>query len=218
MQRARTEVLGPAAGPRGRLGAALLALAVLGLGLLLRLLRLTWRVGVEGSPGVGRGARLYALWHGDLVALSGAPVAPRPTMLISRSRDGDWAARAARSLGYGVERGSSSRGGVAGALAVVRRLRRGRPVALAADGPRGPRHVAGPSGQRLGRLAGARLVAVAAAAPGGGWQLSTWDRMWIPRPFSRLQVVWRPLQPGEDLQQALDRARARARELLGAKS
>src|SRR3972149_1227821 len=52
----------------------------------------------------------FAHWHGDEIAL--LPVGGRMgvTILVSRSRDGKSMARAARTLGYRVVRGSSSPG------------------------------------------------------------------------------------------------------------
>lgn len=179
----------------------------------LRILRLTWRVREVGTPPAARS--LLTFWHGHQLALS--TIAVRPTILISRSRDGELGALAARMLGYGVVRGSTSRGAVAGALGLARQLKQGRVVALAADGPRGPRQRAGHSAARLAELAQAEVVPVAALAA-HGLTLNTWDRMVVPAPFSRICVVWGEALRGQPLQGAMELAHGAARAALGGAS
>jgi lysophospholipid acyltransferase (LPLAT)-like uncharacterized protein len=195
-----------------RARAALLFLVALLLALLLRALRWTWRIRVVGSP--PSGACLLAFWHGDLIALLAARPSRNVAVLVSRSRDGQIAARAARCLGLEVVRGSSSSGGVPGALGLLRRLQRGGAAALAVDGPRGPHHEARASMTRLATLARARVVPVVAAAR-SSFQLSSWDRLWIPVPFTTVVVVWAEMTASEPLQAALTRAGRRARSLAG---
>jgi lysophospholipid acyltransferase (LPLAT)-like uncharacterized protein len=168
----------------------LVGLVALLLCAVLRSLRWTWRVRVMGTPPPGR--RLYVFWHGDQVALTALHprqlAGQRPAVLVSQSRDGQLATQIARRLGLDVVRGSSSRGGTAGALAIVRRLRGTGAAAIAVDGPRGPRQRCGDSAQHLAALGGAVVVPVAAAAR-RRWVLSSWDRLWIPGPFAVIHVV-----------------------------
>jgi hypothetical protein len=169
--------------------------------LLVRALRRTWRIRVIGAPPAE--ACLYAFWHGHQVALTAAAVSP--TVLVSRSRDGQWAALVARWLGFGVVRGSSSRGAVSGAMALVRRLLRGEAAAIAVDGPRGPGYRAGDGALRLARRAGVPLVPVVASCS-RGLQLSTWDRLLIPAPFATVRVCFGPPVRGMGVQPALEAA------------
>ena len=198
---------------RGLLGQlwALVLGTLVGAGLWL--LRATWRVKVEGD--VPKYSLLFAFFHGDMLPLVALPVPKKPTLLVSLSRDGDMSAVASRFLGYGVARGSTSRGAVAGAMNLARGLRGGQPAALAVDGPRGPVGVAGESAGRLAAMGKAELVAVAAAAH--GWRLRSWDRMLVPRPFARVRIVVRQVGEGEELQRVLDVAAKRALELFGGK-
>ncbi len=176
------------------------------------LLRLTWRVKVIGAP--PSGAALYAFWHGEQICLSAARPVPPPAVLISRSKDGELGARAAQGLGMEVLRGSSSRGAVAGAAALVRRLRKGHPAAIAVDGPRGPAYKVGSAAGRLAGMAHAHLVPVVGAAA-WGVTLGTWDAMRVPAPFSKVLVLWgEPLSHGPGLQEGLDRLRRQAEEWI----
>jgi len=102
---------------------------------------------------------------------------------------------------------------VPGALELARRLRRGAVVALAADGPRGPRHRAGAGVTRLVAIGRTRAVAVAPMAR-RGWRLSTRDRLLVPAPFSAVRVVWGAAF-ADEAQGALQEARRRARGWVG---
>ena len=59
-------------------------------------------------------------------------------VLISEHRDGEMVARAAESLGYGLIRGSTTRGADRALISLVRELQAGREVAITPDGPKGP--------------------------------------------------------------------------------
>jgi len=155
--------------------------------ILFRLLRMTWRVRVIGEPPPGAG--LLAFWHGDQVALAAAPASDPLTVLVSRSRDGDLAARLVQTLGFDAIRGSTSRGAVSGALALARRLLQGARVAVAVDGPRGPRHRAADGLLRLARSAGAPVIPVVASTR-RGFSLRSWDRLVIPAPFTKIYVFF----------------------------
>lgn len=157
---------------------------------LIVLLRWSWRVSVCGREPPR--ASLVVFWHGDIPALLALPrrARRRLAVLVSRSRDGARAAILARRLGLGVVRGSSSRGAVAGGLALARRLRGRGSVALAVDGPRGPRRQIRADPCRLARLAGAAPVVPLGAWIGAGVSLGSWDGMVIPWPFSKVVLAW----------------------------
>jgi len=177
-----------------------IALAVL---VAIRLLRATWRVVLVGPP--PQKQCIYVFWHGDQVALLGGKIWPRLAILASRSRDGQIAAWVVSRLGFEAVRGSTSRGATAGALALLRRLKAGQSVAIAVDGPRGPRHHAGQSVVRIAALAKVDVVPIAAAAA-KGFVFSSWDRLLLPPPFARVIIVRGPALRQELVQHGLDRA------------
>ncbi|MCB9556033.1 MAG: DUF374 domain-containing protein [Deltaproteobacteria bacterium] len=175
-----------------------------------QMLRLTWRVQHVGANRAMHG--VFAYFHGDLLALVGCRRDVR--LLISNSRDGQLAARACRALGYAVVRGSSSRGGVVGALGLVRQLRRRRSVAIAVDGPKGPREQINGSPLRLAAMAKARLFPVVARAD-RAWRLKSWDRLLVPKPFARVVVVWgEAVDDQDDLHRALTALPTQGQQLL----
>ncbi len=154
----------------------------------------TWRYEI-----VGREHRDHALasgapvvwthWHGHLLPLFWLHRHQQLTVLISRHRDGERLVRLAQRWGYRTLRGSSTRGAVAGLLGLARTLERGRQIALAVDGPRGPRQVAKAGAMAVARRGRATVVAVAAsAAP--AWRAGSWDGFLVPAPGARVRVVY----------------------------
>lgn len=188
-------------------------------------LRLTLLVDPALAGAEGRAWSL-AFWHGQQFALLRWRRRKATVALVSLSRDGELQSRALSALGLTIERGSSSRGGAAGLLAIVRRLRRGADAAFAVDGPRGParrvRSDAGEVGATIAaRLAGGVVVPMASACASAWVFRRAWDRFELPRPFSRVAVViGAPLEPSlagpEALGAAIDHARATAERVLTA--
>jgi lysophospholipid acyltransferase (LPLAT)-like uncharacterized protein len=101
--------------------------------------------------------------------------------------DGEIIARVMASLGFDAVRGSSSRGGARALLESVRLLRSGRTVAFTPDGPRGPRRVSAPGAAAAAVRSGAPVIALGMRAS-RFWQLKSWDRLTIPKPFARVCV------------------------------
>ncbi len=162
--------------------------------ILVRLLGLTWRYRLQNRPVVdalrAEGSPiLFALWHGELLALLWLHRRERMSVLISQHADGEIIARIARSLGYETVRGSTSRGGVRAVLEIVQVLDSRREVAITPDGPRGPRHEFASGTLAIAQRSGAPVICVRAQAS-RDWHLRTWDRFVIPKPFARITVAY----------------------------
>ncbi len=156
------------------------------LAVLVRALLWTLRVRVLGAP--PEGSSVFAFWHGGQLGLLGLPRLKATQVLVSWSKDGDLQCAAMRSFGFSVVRGSSSRGGGA----ALRQLVRGVPtadIALAVDGPRGPRRRAKGGAVLASRLSGAHLVPLGIAYQRSFMFRRAWDRFQVPLPFSRVCVV-----------------------------
>ncbi|MCF8144662.1 MAG: lysophospholipid acyltransferase family protein [Deltaproteobacteria bacterium] len=189
----------------------------------MRLVRTTL-VGVEQTRGIPCG---IAIWHGDELALIPRFGHLGPTLLVSRSRDGERMAMATRALGYRVTRGSSTRGAVGGLIALIRAVKEGHGVVLAVDGPQGPRGVCKPGIVRIVQKTGAPLFPVGVAVSHRYVFKKTWNQVYLPLPFSR-QVVFvdRPISfpetddPGpmerhcRQVEAALEKAHRKARMML----
>ena len=152
--------------------------------LAVRALAWTWRVDRPPWPVVG--PCVVGFWHGDQLAMVALHGDVGVTGLASLSRDGALAAAVLSHFGYGVMRGSTSRGGLDAFLTACALVRRGGRPALALDGPRGPAGVAQPGATAIARRTGAPLVLATVEA--AGWRLRSWDRFLIPYPFTRVRV------------------------------
>jgi len=186
---------------------------------LLRTIR--WQVvGPAYRPGQ-RERYIYAFWHARLLMMPHLACGDWPGyMLISEHRDGGFIADTMRLLGIPVLRGSSTRGGARALRRMVRAVREeGCHLAITPDGPRGPREVVKDGVVYLARATGLPVVPVCYATS-RCWRAGSWDRFYIPQPFSSgVFVFGEPVavRRDEDLadarqrvQQAMDQAQQRA--------
>jgi hypothetical protein len=132
---------------------------------------------------------LFALWHGRMYLSIQAHRRQGVVTMASRSKDGEIIARWLEANGYVVVRGSTSKGGGQALREMVRHVRSGRHAALTVDGPRGPARVVQPGVVQLARLTGAWILPVTSSASRGRF-LRSWDRFFVPRPFSRGVVAY----------------------------
>jgi lysophospholipid acyltransferase (LPLAT)-like uncharacterized protein len=194
-----------------------------------RIVNATCRLSIEGADSVeaarssGTGA-VVATWHENLF-LHLAHRSCRDTLgLISSSRDGEFAARVLARFGVRAVRGSPTERGRAAVLELLRAAPHGSIVVITPDGPKGPRQVAKSGVAFLARAASLPVIAAGAAARSSS-RLRSWDRFCIPHPFTRIALVFAPplrIEASTPLaaatalvQEALDRAMARARALAG---
>ena len=187
--------------------------------LIIRCLGATLRYEDVCEPGATPGYEspppaVYAFWHRCLLAGAWRFRKYRLTILISRSFDGELIARTVERLGYVVIRGSSSRDGAPGLRNLQRAYLAGNYCAITADGPRGPAMVAKPGPSQLAQLVNT-TVRTCYIHPHRAWQLRSWDRFLIPKPFSRVSVAWTLPAPADQpsVQAALDRSVALAQSV-----
>lgn len=162
----------------------------------LRLLASTWRFRVVNGDAVQnlRSSELpfiFSLWHGQLLPLLWHHRDEGVMVLISEHRDGELVARTAESLGYGLIRGSTTRGGDRALISLVRELQSGHEVAITPDGPRGPAGTFAPGALVAAQRSGSFILPVAASAS-RAWRLRSWDRFMVPKPFARVTVAYGP--------------------------
>ena len=169
------------------------AMLLLGRGFLHALAR-TWRIRVVNGGhllDLRRAGRpfIFALWHGQLLPLLWHHRGQGVLVLISEHRDGEMVAQAAQSLGYGLIRGSTTRGGDRALISLVRELKAGHEVAITPDGPRGPAETFAPGALVAAQRSDSFILPVAAAAD-RAWRLRSWDRFVIPKPFARVTIAY----------------------------
>lgn len=143
-------------------------------------------------------------------------------VMSSRSFDSEYIARFIQRFGYGAARGSSTRGAEAALIQMIRAVRAGQSAGFSVDGPRGPIYVAKPGAVLLAAKTGAAILPFSVSLR-HCWRLPSWDRIEIPKPFTRaVAVIGEPFHvasgtdPAEHqrLQLALEEVRDRADRLL----
>jgi lysophospholipid acyltransferase (LPLAT)-like uncharacterized protein len=170
---------------------------------------------------------IVSLWHACLIPATYVCRDIGVRVMSSYSYDGEYMGRIIRRFGFVAVKGSSSRNAVRALLGLRRALDDGWSVAFTLDGPRGPRYKVKPGPVALGRSSGAPLTMFHMAAD-KAWVLNSWDRLIIPKPFSRVLVRFGKMievprnASDEDidryqceLQAALDRVREFAEANIG---
>ena len=132
---------------------------------------------------------IVVCWHGELLM---SPQAYRyfhkkqlASGIISRHFDGEMIARALMYFSIVPLRGSSSRGAKQVLLEAFRAVKKGDDLLVTPDGPRGPRHTISDGAIALAHKAKAPVLTVN-YVPTSYWQLGSWDKFVIPKPFSTI--------------------------------
>jgi len=200
--------------------------------LLIRILGPTLRFTVVREPGclsdgLEASNGIWCFWHRCVIPAGYRFRGRQIAVMVSRSFDGEYIARILGKLGFRSVRGSSSRGAVGALMGMRRELELGNGAAFTIDGPRGPRYVAKPGPVTLAKKSG-RPISCFYIAVEHAWVLNSWDRMIIPKPFSRACAYLSspmsvPAEASNDqmntlhqhMQAILDRCKAKADEALG---
>jgi hypothetical protein len=143
--------------------------------------------GVTPATPPARG--IFCFWHRCTLLAGWYFRNFRCSILISRSFDGELIARTLGLLGYNSVRGSSSRGGAAGLMAMRDVLAAAEPVVFTADGPRGPIYQTKIGPVKLAAMTG-EAIGSFYLLPERAWTMGSWDRFMVPMPFSRVVVSW----------------------------
>lgn len=132
---------------------------------------------------------VIACWHGQQLIGFYYFRGKGYTILSSEHRDGDYSSSIMRRFGWRIVRGSSTRGAVRGLIKLLDNLRKGIPVVLTPDGPKGPIYHIEPGGIYLAQKTGAPVIPLAFAFSKAIY-LQTWDKFVLPAPFCRCVVQY----------------------------
>jgi lysophospholipid acyltransferase (LPLAT)-like uncharacterized protein len=201
--------------------------------LLIRLIGPTLRFAFIAEPGCRSDSfgvsepTIWCFWHRCVIPATYRCRNNQIAVMTSQSFDGEYIARVIKKLGFGAVRGSSSRGAVGALLGMRRELELGNAVAFTIDGPRGPRYVAKPGPVLLAKKTGIPIGCFYIALE-RAWVLNSWDRMMVPKPFSRAvfyasSPMFVPPDSSDEqmkalhqqMQDTLERCRLKAEEAVG---
>ena len=177
------------------------------IGLLVRLWTRSLRI--EGTPEAVSNFSWHEqpvvimLWHNRLFLASEVVRRfrqHRPTYsLVSASKDGAWLDVFFSMVRMKTVRGSSHQLGREAVMALIEMLKSGFDVGITPDGPRGPLYDFKAGGVVVARRARAPVLLLGLVFE-SAWRLKSWDRFYLPRPFSRvtLKCEYVPFDPTAD--------------------
>ena len=132
---------------------------------------------------------IMACWHGELLMIPYAyrhyKKKPNVKLLISEHFDGNLIAKTLGFFEFGTIRGSTTRGGVKALIQSIKELKNGSDIGITPDGPRGPRHNVSDGIVVMAQKADVKIVLVS-IKPTSFWQLKSWDKFIIPKPFGTI--------------------------------
>ncbi len=111
----------------------------------------------------------------------------KPSLMISKSSDGQIISGVANQTGWYTVRGSSSRGGRSALHMMIRKLKENSLAAHIADGPRGPAGIVKAGVISMASATDAMIVPIYADTD-KAWYFNSWDRFMLPKPFARVTL------------------------------
>ncbi len=133
---------------------------------------------------------IYAFWHGRQFILFHSHRNTGIIIPASESRDGEIQAGILKYFGFDVVRGSSKRKGDRDLLGLVDGLRKGKTIALAVDGPRGPIYDVKQGVTYLAGKLDKQIVPVATSARRFWILEKIWDKYMLPVPFTNAVIMY----------------------------
>jgi lysophospholipid acyltransferase (LPLAT)-like uncharacterized protein len=153
-----------------------------------RILKSTYRFKIHGKR---RHPHLMAFWHKDMIGCFCANTNTNHIMLISQSKDGDFATQFIANFGHEAIRGSSSKGGKAAMQMLIETLQlRARDCALTVDGPRGPALEPKLGIFEISRQTQIPITPIRVVCESKHVFKKAWDKFELPYPFSKIHVYY----------------------------
>ncbi len=133
---------------------------------------------------------IYAFFHEVMLFPAHYWAWPSMHILISDHRDGELITQVIRRLGFGVVRGSTTRGGVRALREMTSRIETGN-LCVTPDGPRGPRRHVHQGLVYLASRTGLPIVGAGMAFKHCS-RATSWDRFAVPHPHTPAACVAPP--------------------------
>ncbi len=132
---------------------------------------------------------IMCVWHNRIFAGMYYLRCRGLVVMSSISFDAEYTARCIQRLGFGVIKGSSTRGGTRALVEMIRMMKRGVPMAFTIDGPRGPKYEVKAGPPLLAKRTGNPMVPLNVEVK-HFWTINSWDKFQIPKPFSRAKIFF----------------------------
>jgi hypothetical protein len=157
--------------------------------LVIRFLYLTNKKNFHAPETITDEPVIFACWHGELLMLpylyKHYRKTPHAKVLISPHFDGELISRTIKYFGLGTLAGSSDKNPARVLIQAIKTIKEGYDIGITPDGPKGPRHEVADGIIVMAQKAKAKVVLVE-IKPTKFWQLNSWDKFTIPKPFGTL--------------------------------
>ncbi len=158
--------------------------------LLMRLIYLTNKKIFHLSNNIPTDPVIFAFWHGDLLMQPYLYYQfrkiPKANVLISDHFDGSLISKTMGYFKLGTIAGSTNRNAARVLREAIKTLKTGTDIGITPDGPKGPRYSVSDGIVIMAQKTGAKVI-VYNCKPTKYWQLGSWDKFVIPKPFGTLE-------------------------------
>jgi len=132
---------------------------------------------------------IFACWHGELLMLpflyTKFRKPPHAKVLISPHFDGELISRTITYFGMDSLAGSSDKNPARVLIQGIKTLKEGYDIGITPDGPKGPRHEVADGVIVMAQKAKAKVILLE-VKPNKFWQINSWDKFTIPKPFGTI--------------------------------
>jgi lysophospholipid acyltransferase (LPLAT)-like uncharacterized protein len=160
-----------------------------------RLLSLTYRIKII-NPDIEKSifdrgeVPLYISWHQRFFpGITFFAKRHRISIMISKSKDGEYISKVVHILGWAPVRGSSTKGGKEALEELKRRAQEGCTIGHIVDGPKGPFGVIKPGLLVIAQHSGMPILPAVVSSE-KKWVFNSWDSFMVPKPFSRVIIMF----------------------------
>ncbi len=162
--------------------------------LLIDLLFSTMKIEREGlekvKPIISSGKVIFAVWHSRMLLFAYLCKGLNGAAMVSRSKDGEIAARIIQRQGHEAVRGSTRKGGLHALSMLIKKIKEeNKPGLIVPDGPQGPRCKVQPGIIILAKKTGYPIVPISYSAKKIK-VFASWDRFILPFPFTKCRAVY----------------------------
>ncbi|TLD96767.1 DUF374 domain-containing protein [Helicobacter jaachi] len=147
------------------------------------------------TPYVGKENIIGAFWHGEFLMLPFIYKQLQKQMSKERNKgyyiiashhfDAQLMVNLCALFGLKPLRGSTSKGGLKVLIESLKLLENGYDIGIAPDGPKGPYHSIGDGVVAMSKKTKRRIIPMRVVYS-KYWELKSWDKFRIPKPFSRI--------------------------------
>ena len=110
---------------------------------------------------------------------------PNAKVLISSHFDGKLISGTVKYFGLQTIAGSTNKNAARTLIQAIKTLKAGMDIGITPDGPRGPRHEVTDGLVAMSQKTGSKVILLN-VKPTKYWQLNSWDKFIIPKPFGTL--------------------------------